>query len=80
MTTIDATVSVMESMPEGIQIMVYNYAQTLLKGKNFENPFVPLTEEMILADLEESRRQIEEGKVSPVENVIRDMEIKYGFA
>lgn len=79
MSTLDANVSMLETMPEEARILVYNYTQKLFTSKKPENPFKPLTTDMILSDLEESRKQIDEGKGADILDALNDMGEKHGF-
>ncbi len=79
MSTIEATVSMLENMTEDARIRVLEFTKNLYISPEQENPFVPLTEEQILADLAESRQQIEGGHVRPMEDVLDELEHKYGF-
>ncbi len=79
MSTIEATVSIMEGMSEDARIKVLEYAQGLFSSKKQDNPFVPLTREQILGDLEESRQQIADGKGVPAETVMEEIGKKHGF-
>lgn len=49
-----------------------------LKSKQ-ENLFEPLTEEELLAELEEARKQIENGQYRNADDVVRDIQKKYGL-
>ncbi len=79
MSTLDATVSMLETMPEDARILVYNFTQSLFTSKKPENPFKPLTTDMILSDLEESRKQIDEGKGVDVFDALNSMGERHGF-
>ncbi len=52
MSSIEATVSMLEVMPEDARIKVLEFTQGLFTSRKPANPFVPLTEEQILSDLE----------------------------
>ncbi len=79
MSTIDATISIMEGMSEDARKKVLEYAQGLFASKGKANPFVPLTREQILEDLAESRQQIADGKGEPAEAVMEEIGKKHGF-
>lgn len=79
MGTVEATVSMLETMPEDARIMVYNYTQSLFTSRKPENPFIPLTTDMILSDLEESRKQISEGKGLNISDALNELGEKHGF-
>lgn len=79
MSTVEATVSMLETMPEDARIMVYNYTQSLFTSRKPENPFTPLTTDIILSDLEESRKQINEGKGLNISDALDELGEKHGF-
>ncbi len=79
MSSIEATVSMLEVMPEDARIKVLEFTQGLFTSRKPANPFVPLTEEQILSDLAESREQAENGQFRSAEDVFNDMEREYGI-
>ncbi len=79
MGTIEATMSMMEVMPEDARIKVMEYTQKLFSSKKPANPYVPLTEEQILADLKKSHRQIKEGKGIPADEAMAELGRRHGF-
>lgn len=79
MSTIEATVSMMESMSEDARIQVLRYAQRLFSARETENPFKAVTAEQVLLDIEQSEKDISEGNYRSMESVIDDMERRYGF-
>lgn len=62
MSTIDATMYTMETMPENARMKAMEYAQKLFTSRKPANPFVLLKTEQILSDLDKAHKQIEEGK------------------
>ena len=62
MSTIDATVSMLEIMSEDARIKVYEFTQQLFTARKPENPFSPTGASQVLSDLAKSRQQIAEGK------------------
>ena len=62
MSTLDATVSMLEAMPEDARIKVMEFTQKLFTPRKPANPFVPVSQEQILSDLAKSRQQISDGK------------------
>lgn len=79
MSTLDATVSMLEAMPEDARIKVMEFTQKLFTSRKPANPFVPASQEQILSDLAESRRQISEGKGLDMEEELRSMGKQHGF-
>ena len=62
MSTLDATVSMLEAMPEDARFKVFEYTQQLFTSRKPANPFVPVSTKQVLSDLAESRHQIDDGK------------------
>ena len=62
MSTLEATVSMLESMPEEARLKVFMYTQSLFTSAKPANPFTPLTEERVLSDLSISRQQAADGE------------------
>ena len=79
MSTLEATVSMLQAMPEEARRKVFEYTQRLFVARKPANPFVPLTEEQILSDLEESRNQIAASQGLNMKNALEEMGKKYGF-
>ena len=49
MSTLDATVSMLEAMPEDARIKVMEFTQKLFTSRKPANPFVPVSQEQILS-------------------------------
>ena len=79
MSTIDATVSMLETMPEEARILVYRYTQELFSSRRPASPFTPVSTKQVLADLEESRQQIKEGKGMKMDEALNDLGRRHGF-
>ena len=79
MSTLDATVSMLEAMPEDARIKVLEFTQQLFTSKKPANPFVPVSEEQIFSDLAESRRQIADGSGLNMEEALNEMGKQHGF-
>lgn len=62
MSTLDATISMLEAMPEDARIKVMEYTKRLFTAAKPANPFVPAGQEQILSDLSEARQQIANGQ------------------
>lgn len=73
MSTLDATVSMLEAMPEDARIKVMEFTQQLFTSIRPANPFVPVGQEQILSDLAESRRQIAAGQGLNMEETLNRM-------
>ncbi len=79
MSTLDATVSMLEAMPEDARIKVMEFTQELFTSRKPANPFVPVSEGQVLSDLAESRRQIASGQGLNMEDALNRMGKKHGF-
>ena len=55
MSTLDATVSMLEAMPEDARIKVMEFTQKLFTSKKPANPFVSAGQEQIFSDLAEGK-------------------------
>lgn len=79
MSTLEATVSMLESMPEDARIKVMEFTQKLFTSRKPANPFVPINQKQILSDLAESRRQISSGEGLDMEDALSRMGEEHGF-
>ncbi len=79
MSTIEATVSIMEGMSEDARDKVLEFARSLFAAKKTKTPFVPLSEDQILEELAESRQQIANGEGIPAEVAMERMGKMHGF-
>ncbi len=79
MSTLDATVSMLEAMPEEARIRVFEFTQKLFTSRKPANPFTPVSEKQVASDLAESRRQIAEGKGLNMEDALNEMGRNHGF-
>jgi ABC-type antimicrobial peptide transport system ATPase subunit len=79
MSTLDATISMLEAMPEDARIKVMEFTQKLFTSRKPANPFVPVSQEQILSDLAESRQQISDSKGLDMEDILKRMGKQHGF-
>lgn len=79
MSTLDATISMLEAMPEDARIKVMEFTQKLFTSIRPANPFVPIGQEQILSDLAESRQQISDGKGLDMEDALKRIGKQHGF-
>lgn len=79
MSTLDATVSMLEIMPEDARMKVYEYTQQLFSAKKPTAPFLPVGEKQILSDLSESRQQISDGTGLDMEASLNELGKRHGF-
>lgn len=79
MSTLEATVSMLEAMPEEAREKVFEYTHHLFTAAKPANPFLPLNTEDVLEDLRISRQQIENGEGIKMKNALEEMGQKHGF-
>lgn len=79
MSTLEATVSMLEAMPEDARIKVLEFTQQLFTSRKPANPFVPVSQEQVLSDLAESRQQIAAGQGLNMEEALNKMGEQHGF-
>ncbi len=79
MNNLEATISMLESMPEEEINQVYIYTKKLFTKNSSANPFAPLTKEQILSDLAISRKEFEEGKSIDARDAIMTIRRSHGF-
>lgn len=79
MSTLEATVSMLEAMPEEARIKVYQYARSVFSSNRPSNPFLPVTKDSVLADLEASSQEIDRGEGVNAKEAIQDMRHQHGF-
>lgn len=79
MSTIEETVSMMETMPEEAQRKILLYARELFSAKRPSNPYRPLSEKQILSDLAHSRKEAADGKSEEAHAAINAMRKQHGF-
>ena len=79
MSTIEATVSMLEVMPEDARLLVLDFTQQLFISRKPESPFKPLTLDSILDDLRISREQNQDGKGMNMKSALDEMGRRHGF-
>lgn len=79
MSTLDATVSMLEAMPEDARIKVLEFTRQLFTSRKPANPFVRVGQEQIFSDLAESRQQIAAGQGLNMEDALSRMGKQHGF-
>lgn len=73
MNTLDATISMLEAMPEEARIKVLEFTQQLFTSRKPANPFVQVSQKQVLLDLAESRLQISAGQELDMEDSLNKM-------
>ena len=77
MGTLEITVSMMKQLPERDLLKVQAFVSLFFPETS--NPFSPLTEEEIYAQLERSRKHAEEGKRKDARQISSNVREKYGL-
>ena len=79
MSTLEATVSMLEAMPEDARIKVMEFTRQLFTAKKPANPFVPVSKNQILSDLEKSRKQLDEERGLDMQDALTNLGKRHGF-
>lgn len=79
MSSVEATLSMLEAMPEEARLKVLEFTRKLFTSERPANPYTQLTSAQILSDLEESRKQIACGDGLNMETALDDLGKKHGF-
>lgn len=77
MSTLDATVSMLKQLSEQDLLKIQAFVRLFFPDSS--NPFAPLTEEEIYAQLERSRKHAEEGRLKDAKQVSANVRAKYGL-
>lgn len=79
MNSMEATMSMLEAMPEEARLKVLEFTRKLFTAERPANPHVQLMSDQILSDLEESRNLIAHGEGLSMEDVLNDLGRRHGF-
>ena len=79
MSTLEATVSMLEAMPEEARIKVFQYARTIFSSNRPSNPFTPVSKETVLADLKASTQEFNQGEGLDARETVQEMRRERGF-
>lgn len=77
MNTLEATVSMMKQLPESDLLKIQAFVRLFFPDSS--NPFVPLTEEEIYAQLARSRKHAEDGNLKDARQISSNVRAKYGL-
>lgn len=77
MTLREETKIMLDSLPESDIKVIYSLAKNLYEKES--SPFKPLTKNQILADLSDSRKEIESGAFLDFDEAITEIETAYGL-
>jgi len=79
MSTLEATVSMLQSLPESELLTIYDLTRRLYNKQNKDIELKAMAEKEILDKLDISRRHAEEGRVMDADVAISKMRVKYGL-
>ena len=79
MSSMDATMSMLEAMPEEARLKVLEFTRKLFTSERPANPHTRLSSDQILGDLEESRNQIARGEGLSMDDALNDLGRRHGF-
>lgn len=79
MSSMEATMSMLEAMPEEARLKVLEFTRKLFTSERPANPYTQLTSDQILGDLEESRNQTARGEGLNMEDALNDLGRRHDF-
>lgn len=79
MSTLEATVSMLETLPESELLAIHDMTRRFFIKHTAQNPLEPMTEQQMLEKLEVSRKHAEEGKMMDADVAISRIREKYGL-
>ena len=79
MSTLEATVSMLETMPEEARIKVFEYTRSVFSSARPSSPFTPAGKSQVMEDLEISSREFEQGQGLNAKDAINGMRQQHGF-
>ena len=79
MSTLEATISMLEAMPEEARVKVYQYTRTMFSSNRPSNPFTPVSKESVMADLKASSQEFDKGEGLDARTAIQEMRRQRGF-
>lgn len=78
MSTLDATVSMLELLKEDELLIVQKLIKSIFESHDSDNPFKPLSEEQMYAMLAKARKQADNGEYDDADDFYNSMVAKYG--
>ena len=79
MSTLEATVSMLEAMPEEARLKVFQYTRTMFSSNRPSSPFTPVSKESVLSDLKASSQELDAGEGTDAKAAIQEMRRQHGF-
>lgn len=79
MSTLEATVLMLQSLPESELLTIYDLTRRLYTKQNKDIEFKVMTEAEMIDKLDTSRKHAEEGMVMDADVAISKLRVKYGL-
>ena len=79
MSTLEATVSMLQSLPEAELLTIHDLTRRLYIKQNKDVDLKVMTEEEIFDKLDKSRKYADEGRVLDADVAISKLRVKYGL-
>lgn len=79
MSTLEATVSMLRSLPEAELLTIHDFTRRLYIKQNKDVELKVMTEEEILDKLDTSRKHADEGRVMDADVAVSKLREKYGL-
>lgn len=79
MSTLEATVLMLQSLPESELLTIYDLTRRLYIKQNKDIEFKVMTEAEMIDKLDTSRKHAEEGMVMDADVAISKLRVKYGL-
>ena len=79
MSTLEATVSMLEVLPEADLVRIQDFAKFLFMSHSSDYPFRPLTRDQIIGELDASEAQYASGQFMEASSFASEMADKYGL-
>lgn len=77
MSTLESTISMLRVLPEADVEVIFEMTKKLFEDKS--SPFIPVSKEQILQDVEISEKQIDQGKKTGASEAIQELRKRYGL-
>ncbi len=77
MSTLESTISMLRVLPESDVEVIFEMTKKLFEDKS--SPFVPVSKEQILQDVDISEKQIEQRKTTGASEAIQELRKRYGL-
>ncbi|MCR5023752.1 MAG: hypothetical protein K6A90_05395 [Lachnospiraceae bacterium] len=78
MSTVEATVSIMNCMTEQDQNKILSFTRELFAAQK-DNPFKPMSENEFIASIDESLKQADNGLVQDADEAIDEISLELGI-